>query len=398
MKKLFAILLCAAVLMALPFGQIASAQTTDQSPFAQTEDYTDMQAYAFLQQFVTQCPNRHNSEDQLHAAEWLADQFSQLGLTATVMPVGEGNTIYGYNMQAVLQASQPTDQQIIIGAHYDSIGEGASDNASGVTAMYLVCQSLVQSGAQLPFNVVFVAFGAEEQGLIGSQYYVSSMSAAQRQNTMVMFNLDSVAGGDNLYLFCENKPTDLANFVLGKADNVQIYEKPHAVGVFPLEYYGYGYYETVQGSDHTPFRLVGIATATFFSGNFSWWNYVQSTDDNKVVMNSNSDTLQSAQTNWGAAFFQRTQDVADILVATLCDGNFVAIAQNASSQLVNGAIFNGNWALLMVAGLIGLCVLFGWLYYRKLQKASILGHSAASPKQSVFTKPDVEDIFTFDDK
>jgi hypothetical protein len=49
-----------------------------------------------------------------------------------------------------------------------------------------------------PYTVVFVAFGAEEDGLLGAQHYLDSLSDVEREATIGMIDLDAPAGGDEL--------------------------------------------------------------------------------------------------------------------------------------------------------------------------------------------------------
>ena len=67
------------------------------------------------------------------------------------------------------------DQIIVIAAHHDHLGNGlygANDNASGVVAMLAIAQAIRQHGDPKR-TIAFVAFGAEEAGLLGSQYFVA---------------------------------------------------------------------------------------------------------------------------------------------------------------------------------------------------------------------------------
>jgi hypothetical protein len=85
---------------------------------------------------------------------------------------------YGYNTQLVGQYQNvlalPSHQEplVLIGAHFDSVPgtPGADDNASAVAAL-LECARLLQAQA-LP--VCFVAFNAEEDGLLGSEEFVKA--------------------------------------------------------------------------------------------------------------------------------------------------------------------------------------------------------------------------------
>lgn len=75
---------------------------------------------------------------------------------------------------------------VVVGAHYDSVPQspGANDNASGTAVMLEVAR--VFRDVPLPFTVRFVAFGAEEIGLVGSRAYVER----SRDQMLAMLNLD----------------------------------------------------------------------------------------------------------------------------------------------------------------------------------------------------------------
>ena len=302
-----------------------------------------------------------------------------------------------YNIVARL-VKDGTDKQIIIGAHYDvSNGAGAADNAAGVAALYLTMQTLVQNADKVPFNITFVAFDGEEQGLLGSQEFVKKLSAEQLLNTLVMFNIDSIALGDNLYLMCENKHTALAKAIL--ANSQGIVEKPYARGTYgsyleDIYGFGYGYYEFVQGSDHTPFRLSGIPIAFLFSGTYSAlpWSFKESSDPANQVINSEADTYDNlAKTD----FVSRIQTVSDAIVNTVLSNDFATVAENARSQLVNLKFwYNKWWASLAIFVILVVLAVLTWLYYRKLQKNAILGN-AEIKTQKVFEKPDASEIFSF---
>jgi aminopeptidase YwaD len=88
----------------------------------------------------------------------------------------------------------------VVGAHYDSVeaGPGANDNASGAAVLLETARALAASGDRE--GVCLVAFGAEEVGLIGSQRFVASLSADDRQVLRGMVNLDMVGVGDQWQL------------------------------------------------------------------------------------------------------------------------------------------------------------------------------------------------------
>lgn len=100
-----------------------------------------------------------------------------------------------WNVAAVLEGSDPAlrDQAIVLGSHYDHLpdrGEwfypGANDNGSGTVAVIELARVL--AGAKPRRPIVFVSFGAEENGLLGSYYYAGHAP----RRTAAVINLDMV--------------------------------------------------------------------------------------------------------------------------------------------------------------------------------------------------------------
>ena len=81
---------------------------------------------------------------------------------------------------------------IIVGAHYDhvSAGNGVVDNWSGASLLPSLYEALKEEPRQHTY--VFVGFGEEEEGLIGSKYYVHQMTEAQKDLTDAMVNMDTL--------------------------------------------------------------------------------------------------------------------------------------------------------------------------------------------------------------
>lgn len=334
-------------------------------------------------------------EEPEQSGEALSENGASLAATAMTKAVSRVTPLYFsrdqksyFNIEAKLEGKD-TSKQIIIGAHYDAIGEGAGDNVCGVAALYQTLKTLAQHEDELPYSVTFVAFDGEEDGLLGSYDYVNNL--ADTSSVLVMFNIDSIVWGDNLYLMCENRSTDLADLILKGQDPNLIREKPYARGT-SLEFYysyGYGYYEYVQGSDHTPFRLVGIPIAFFFSGTYpvGSWGF-----DAGDAINTANDTYENLTNH---AYVERIFTVSDVIANTVLREDFVTVAANARNQLVNLDFwYNGWWPRLAVLGILMVLVVFTVLYNRKLQKKAILG-TAEIKTQKVFEKPSAEEIFTF---
>jgi Zn-dependent M28 family amino/carboxypeptidase len=112
------------------------------------------------------------------------------------------------NVVGVLEGSDPQlkNETIVIGAHYDHLGRGgdgslaaregeihhgADDNASGTAGLLELARLFTQETARMRRTVVFVAFGGEEEGLIGSSYYVAHPERPLEQ-TVAMINMDMI--------------------------------------------------------------------------------------------------------------------------------------------------------------------------------------------------------------
>jgi alkaline phosphatase isozyme conversion protein len=145
-----------------------------------------------------------NTPAELAAANQIKGWFADAGIPAQLQPFTYRVTRKSQNVVAFLPAakkpkSAPTPL-VIVGAHYDAsaAGAGADDNASGVAVMLETAQRITKYKPE--YDIVFVAFGAEEAGLRGSAYYVSQMSAADKARTIAMINFDSLIVGDKLYI------------------------------------------------------------------------------------------------------------------------------------------------------------------------------------------------------
>lgn len=117
--------------------------------------------------------------------------FEKMGaLPADISVVKLGNV-----ENVVLRKPGATAETIIVGAHYDKVvkGCGAIDNWSGIVAMAHLYRSL--RNVQTKKTLLFVAFGKEEEGLVGSKAMVKAMSQEQAAQVCAMINLDSFGMG-----------------------------------------------------------------------------------------------------------------------------------------------------------------------------------------------------------
>ncbi len=155
---------------------------------------------------------------------------------------------------------------VVIGAHYDHIGyggrgsrspgvtavhPGADDNASGTAGM-LEAARYISSSSLDGHNYLFMAFSAEEKGLIGSRYFTDS-DAYDLSRVNYMFNLDMIGRMED---------NSLALIGTGTSPQWDALIDAHAPGHFDISRRPGGR----GGSDHTSFYLKEIPVIFFFTG------------------------------------------------------------------------------------------------------------------------------------
>jgi Zn-dependent M28 family amino/carboxypeptidase len=84
------------------------------------------------------------------------------------------------------------DNVVVMGAHLDSVttGPGINDNGSGTATILTIAQQIDKLGADIKNKVRFAFWGAEEEGLLGSTYYVTHLTAAQKATIALNLNFD----------------------------------------------------------------------------------------------------------------------------------------------------------------------------------------------------------------
>ena len=162
--------------------------------------------------------------------------------------------VQNYNIIAEKPGKQ--DSFWILGAHYDHLGRvgrtvfwGANDNASGVAFLLLLARRL--SSDTLPYGVMWVAFGGEEAGLLGSYYFVGRHGRLLKR-LKGMLNFDLMGYGEK------------GIAVVGAADQEDfwsrvVHHRPPSLTQVP-----HLLRPNAPNSDHYPFREKGYPALFFY--------------------------------------------------------------------------------------------------------------------------------------
>jgi len=181
------------------------------------------------------------------------------------------------------------DQTVVIGAHHDHLGRGqkggslaetlgdihngADDNASGVAGLFEIARAIIKKPKKyINNNYLFIAFSGEEQGLVGSKFFVNSPLMRDR-NVNFMMNMDMIGHLDS------TKKTLIINGVgtspaWNKAIGEISYPQRKIAKIKTTE-------SGIGASDHTSFYLANIPAVHFFTGQHQY--YHKPTDDPSIV-------------------------------------------------------------------------------------------------------------------
>ncbi|GAB2709983.1 hypothetical protein GCM10011495_27670 [Hymenobacter frigidus] len=107
------------------------------------------------------------------------------------------------NLAAIIRGTAQPDSFLVVSAHYDHLGmmgrrtyfPGANDNASGVALLLELAAHYARPENWPAFSVVFLLFGAEEAGLVGSRYFVAH-PLVPLKSIKFLVNLDLLGTGE----------------------------------------------------------------------------------------------------------------------------------------------------------------------------------------------------------
>ncbi|HSD27223.1 MAG TPA: M20/M25/M40 family metallo-hydrolase, partial [Vicinamibacteria bacterium] len=173
------------------------------------------------------------------------------------------------NVVGLLGPADPAGEAIVMGAHYDHLGlgmtgsldpqpdgkihHGADDNASGVAGLLEMARRLQARPAPPRRSILFVAFGAEEEGALGSSHFVKTPPRAL-DRIVGMFNMDMIGRlrGDALDVHGVGTSPAWKPLLEESNRNAGLKLRFHEGGFGP--------------SDHSPFYAAGKPVLFVFTG------------------------------------------------------------------------------------------------------------------------------------
>lgn len=185
----------------------------------------------------------------------------------------KSDSVATQNVFGYIEGSDPNlkNEYIVIGAHYDhwgwggpgsgskkkeafAIHNGADDNASGVSALLCILEEVSKQNFKPKRSIIFISFSGEEEGLLGSKYFVNHLPVA-KETVKVMLNMDMVGRLNEkkeLYMGGAGTFPDGVELMKNLAKNS---------GLNPVIHAG-----EVAGSDHVSFYKSSISAIGFHTG------------------------------------------------------------------------------------------------------------------------------------
>ena len=163
-----------------------------------------------------------------------------------------------------------TGEIIGVGAHHDSVSvaPGANDNASGTSVTLELAR--VMKNVPTDTEIRFMTWGAEEFGLLGSEYYVNSLSEEDVNRFKAYFNMDMVGSrdaGDLIFQTADGTPNYATELSQATSLLLKGSETPLQLG---------------DRSDHASFSLRGIPAVGFMHSPAEEWYHTPEDTIDKI--------------------------------------------------------------------------------------------------------------------
>lgn len=196
-----------------------------------------------------------NLDDELKKAASRNFKAKSLGLTTSFTIKNKIEHIKTRNVLGVLPGTELSDEYIFYMAHWDHLGydqslkgdnifNGARDNASGVAGILQIAEAFSKLNPKPKRSIAILSLAAEEQGLLGSEYYV--------KNPIIPLNkIIAAINLDGLNIFGRTKDisilgygqTELDNYIKDEAKKLGKIVKPdpnpESGGYFRSDHYNF---------------------------------------------------------------------------------------------------------------------------------------------------------------
>lgn len=190
-------------------------------------------------------------------------ELAAAGVTAGISVTATSEIRDSQNVIAETRGGR-NDRVVVVGAHLDSVpeGPGINDNGSGSAAILEVALQMAELGINPRNKVRFAWWGAEESGLLGSEFYVSQLTKRDIKNIALNLNFDMVGSPNFVRFVYDGDGSATPNAGPNGSKTVeQVFLKYFQGKGLPTEPTAFD-----GRSDYGPFIAVGIPAGGLFTG------------------------------------------------------------------------------------------------------------------------------------
>ncbi|WP_299258142.1 M20/M25/M40 family metallo-hydrolase [uncultured Aquimarina sp.] len=221
------------------------------------------------------------------AAKFIEQEFKKSGIEPyfeSYLNTFDAKGTETYNVVGYLKGTDPdlANEFVVIGAHFDHIGNGkevngdtiangANDNAAGSTAVISLAKHFAEAKSNKR-SVLFVLFGAEEKGLLGSSHLAKVLKEKNLNlYTMVNFEMIGVPLNDKSY-----KAYITGYEISNMAEKINEYSGKELIGFLPKA----KEFQLFRRSDNYPFyEQFNVPCQTISTFDFTNYDYYHHVDD-----------------------------------------------------------------------------------------------------------------------
>ncbi len=276
--------------------QITSAQQQENKPNQVVVENIQAKEIAAIVNFLAsdELEGRDTGSEGLEkAAKFIEEEFKTYGIAPYFETFRDTFEVEGaatYNVVGYLQGidEQLKKEFIILGAHFDHIGtskevngdkiaNGANDNAAGSAAVLALAKQFARQKNNKR-SIIFVLFGAEERGLLGSEH-LSKVLKSKNIDVYSMVNFEMIGVPLN------NK--SYKAYITGyeksnMATKINEYAGNELIGFLPKA----KEFQLFQRSDNYPFfKEFNVPCQTISTFDFTNYEYYHHVDDEASQMN-----------------------------------------------------------------------------------------------------------------
>jgi len=222
--------------------------------------------------------NRYtHGNDHLKGADYVEERFEDFGYVVQRQEFSVSGSPT-QNLLAVKLGTTSADEIVVVGGHYDSISEavspgnpdlgaapGAEDNASGTVGVLMLAELFAELETERTIH--FIAFGGEEQGLHGSQHYVSE-AVSNGDDVVAALTMDMISNWSSNYSVIIEGETEWESLMSIFENAVQTYTN---IG-YRKDYFSFG-------SDHVPFQQANIPAFLAIDWDYPSYEAYHQSDD-----------------------------------------------------------------------------------------------------------------------